>query len=56
MPTELAENQLYSTLKKQHKTVKWLLLPKQEHAPTDPNLITHAIEQTEQWLIDRAVK
>lgn len=47
--------ELYTTLKRQNKTVKWLLLPKQGHAPMDPNLITAAIKQSELWL-DKALK
>ena len=42
--------ELYTALRKQHKPVKWILLPEQGHAPSDPNLISAAIEQTEAWL------
>ena len=42
--------ELYTALTIQHKPVKWLTLPEQEHGPTDPDLIESAITQTESWL------
>jgi hypothetical protein len=34
----------------QHKPVKLILAPKQEHVPTDANIIYDYLEQVDAWL------
>ena len=42
--------EMYNALHLQHKTVKMLLLPKQGHVPTDPNMIEDSVKAINQWL------
>jgi dipeptidyl aminopeptidase/acylaminoacyl peptidase len=47
--------ELFTALRMQNKPVKMLLLPKQGHSPTDPNVIYHSIQEINAWL-SRATK
>lgn len=47
-PTQAYE--LYNALQLQNKPVKMLLLPNQDHVPTDPNMIDTAINEVDRWL------
>lgn len=42
--------ELYTALRQQNKTVKFLVLPYQAHVPTDPNIIAESIKEVDQWL------
>ena len=42
--------ELYTALKLQNKTVKMLLLPEQDHVPTDPNVILQSIKAVDDWV------
>ncbi len=42
--------QLYTALKRQHKPVKMIILPKQQHVPTEPNVIFEIINEVDVWL------
>ncbi|EKD72041.1 MAG: Peptidase S9 prolyl oligopeptidase active site protein [uncultured bacterium] len=42
--------ELYTALERQHKSVKFIIFPKQHHVPTDANIIFDSIGEVDSWL------